>query len=340
MKTLEGFTHGINFGGWFSQCDNTEKRYEYFIRRADFRRVARWGLDHVRVPVDYNLLLNADNSFREAGFERLDKCVDWAAENGLNMIIDLHKTPGFSFDEGENEEGFFESEYYQQLFYAIWEKIAGRYGSRKHIAFELLNEVSDKEYCDKWNEISQEATRRIRKIAPDNYILVGGYWHNSPEAVADIRLADCSNLVYNFHCYSPLIFTHQGAYWINKMDTSFRMPFDSKNSDYTKFTETYIGLDFVDTFGADDKEIDEDYFRNLFAEALEAARSADVPIYCGEYGVIDLAEPEDAVKWYKCISKVFDEYGIGRAAWSYKEMDFGLVDAAYDDVRDEIIALL
>lgn len=340
MKVLEGYTHGINFGGWFSQCDNTEKRYEYFVRRADFRRVARWGLDHVRIPVDYNLFLNPDNSFREAGFVRLDKCVEWSAENGLNMIIDLHKTPGFSFDDGEKEDGFFENEHYQELFYTIWEEIARRYGDKKNVAFELLNEVTDKAYCDKWNEISQKASLRIRAIAPETLILVGGYYNNAPEAVKDLRLADCKNMVYNFHCYSPLIFTHQGAYWIKKMDTGFRMPFDSTNAEYSKYTNTYIGKDYLDTFEPADAKIDEDYFRSLFAEAVATAEAAGVPLYCGEYGVIDLAEPEDAVKWYRCISRVFDEYGIGRAAWSYKEMDFGFVDAVYDDVRDELVKLL
>ena len=52
MKDFKGYKRGINFGGWFSQCDNSEKRYDYFIKKEDFRRVARWGLDHVSIPVD------------------------------------------------------------------------------------------------------------------------------------------------------------------------------------------------------------------------------------------------------------------------------------------------
>ena len=33
------------------------------------------------------------------------------------------------------------------------------------LAFELLNEVTKKEYCEPWNNISNECIRRIRKIA-------------------------------------------------------------------------------------------------------------------------------------------------------------------------------
>ena len=59
-------------------------------------------------------------------------------------------------------------------------------------------------------------------------------------------------------------------------------------------------------------------------------------LYCGEYGVIDLADPEDTVKWYQAIHEVFEEYGIGRAAWTYRDMDFGLEGAHYREVLKEI----
>jgi len=90
--------HGINFGGWFSQCDHSEKRYDNFIKEADFERVARWGFDHVRIPVDYELVLNEDLTYREDGFKRIKDCIDWCEKYNLHMILDLHKTMGFSFD--------------------------------------------------------------------------------------------------------------------------------------------------------------------------------------------------------------------------------------------------
>jgi hypothetical protein len=40
------------------------------------------------------------------------------------------------------------------------------------------------------------------------------------------------------------------------------------------------------------------------------------------------------------INQAFEKYGIGRAAWSYKEMDFGLIDEHISSKAGEIIALL
>lgn len=140
------------------------------------------------------------------------------------MIIDLHKAAGFSFDPDEGETGFFESEALQGRFYALWERIAKRFGGERHIAFELLNEVTEKEYGPVWNRIASECIGRIRAFAPETPILIGGYYHNSAVAVKDIEASADGNIVYNFHCYEPLIFTHQGADWIPTMDPAFRIP--------------------------------------------------------------------------------------------------------------------
>ena len=75
-------------------------------------------------------------------------------------------------------------------------------------------------------------------------------------------------------------------------------------------------------------------------EALRAAEANDAPLYCGEYGVIDRAPAEDALRWHADIAEVFNRYGIGRALWNYKNKDYGLVDAHYDGVRDALVKLL
>ena len=339
MREFKGYMHGINLGGWFSQCDHSIKRYDYFVRQDDFRRIASWGFDHVRIPVDYELILDEEYHFKEDGFRRLDDCVLWCADNGLNMILDLHKTVGFSFDDGENEDGFFVNEEYQKIFYAIWKEFAGRYGHHKHLSFELLNEVSDASYCQKWNEIIRRTIETIREEAPGISILVGGYHNNSVFAIKDLDLPYDDHIVYNFHCYSPLVFTHQGAYWIPKMDTSFRTGFEHSYDEYRKLTYEQVDAGHIDFFPEEDKVIDASYFEELFSEALRIAEESNVSLYCGEYGVIDRADPAETLKWYECIHEIFERHQIGRAMWSYKEMDFGLVDAHYDPIREKLLEM-
>ena len=311
-----GFYRGINLGGWLSQCDYSEDRLNNFITEPDFEKIASWGLDHVRIPVDYNVLENEDGSYSESGFTRVENALGFAKKYGLNAIIDLHKTAGFSFDKDEQESGFFDNEKFQERFYSLWEQLAKRFGKYSdYVAFELLNEVTEQRYSDAWNRISRECIKRIRTYAPDTLILLGSYWNNSPESVKDLEKPFDDKVIYNFHCYSPFEFTHQGAPWVDCIDHDARFHFE-------------------------DVENTPEYFEKLFAEAMETAKNNGTSLYCGEYGVIDRATPEDTLKWFKVINSVFEKHGIARAAWSYKEMDFGLSDSRMDGVREELIKYL
>ena len=82
------------------------------------------------------------------------------------------------------------------------------------------------------------------------------------------------------------------------------------------------------------------YFEAFMADAVSAALERGVMLYCGEYGVIDNASPEDTLAWYRMIHEAFEKYGIGRAAWSYREMDFGLADPRMDKVRKDLLEVL
>lgn len=342
MEIMNGLMHGINLGGWYSQCVHTQEHYDSFITEEDLKRISDWGLDHVRLPVDYDLVEDKNGNYIEDGFRRIETVIDWCGKYGLNMVLDLHKTYGFSFDDGECESGFFDNPSYQERFIRLWEEFAGRFGKYSdRLAFELLNEVTDREYCAKWNEISAECIRRIRKISGNIRILIGGYYNNSIEALKDLDMPYDSNVIYNFHCYEPLIFTHQGAYWIRSMDTSFRMPLRDSYREYAENTAKQIGQ-FTCSLSKYDPEkvFGAEFFEDIVAEAVRISEERNVPLYCGEFGVIDLARPEDTLEWYRMICTVFDRYGIGRAAWSYRKMDFGLVDEHMKDVADEVISLL
>lgn len=310
MLKKMGIYRGINLGGWLSQCDYSDERLNEFIKEEDFATIASWKLDHVRIPVDYNVLDDG------RGYEKLDFAVEMCRKYGLKMVLDLHKTAGFSFDKEHGESGFFDSESYQERFYALWDTLARRYGSLTDLmVFELLNEVTEPRFIDTWNRVSNECIRRIRAIAPDMIILVGSYWNNSASAVKDLDAPADDKVIYNFHCYEPIAFTHQGAYWVESLPRDARVSFEESGT-----TEAY--------------------FENLFASAIEKANNHNTPLYCGEYGVIDIATPEDTVKWLKTINAVLDKHGIARALWSYKQMDFGASDARMDGVRDKMLKYL
>jgi lysyl-tRNA synthetase class II len=71
-------------------------------------------------------------------------------------------------------------------------------------------------------------------------------------------------------------------------------------------------------------------------EAVKVAEERNALLYCGEYGVINLADLPDTLAWYKAINAAFVKYNIGRCAWSYREMDFGLCDEHAKPILNEL----
>ena len=328
MKKFEGFQKGVNLGGWISQFDVYDPvHFDTFITEKDIGVIAGLGFDHVRVPVDYNVLQDEDGNVIEEGFKHLEDCRRWCADRGLNMLIDLHECYGYSFDplkKDMDRKAFFYDMDLQSRFLKLWYEIAVRFKDYSdQVAFEPLNEVVLWEVADAWNELAGRFIWMMRCIIPDCRLVIGGVRYNSVLSVPLLDLPVSDGIVYNFHCYEPMIFTHQGAHWVEGMPADFRIGYPKTLEEYRR-TGDSLEADVsgaVDTEGI--REIGEGFFEDIFAPAIAKAEEDGVPLYCGEYGVIDLADREDKGRWLKDIGAVFDKYGIGRALWNYKEKDFG-----------------
>lgn len=344
MKIFEGYQKGINLGGWLSQNDSFEKEhFETFITENDIKEIASWGLDHVRVPVDYVILEEENGTPKEEGFAYVTNCISWCKKYGLHMILDLHKTYGYTFDplDDGDKEIFFHDEALQNRFIQTWKEIAARYGSDSDmVAFELLNEIVSPDVVEEWNDIIKRVVPEIRSIAPDTYIIFGGVCYNNVTSVPGLIKPFADKLVYTFHCYDPLIFTHQKAYWVKNMTKDFDMAYPDTVEAYQEksmqFSQELVGA--INEHGI--KNIGPELFEALFSPATKTATERDVPLYCGEYGVIDQAPLPDTVRWLKDINAAFKKYNIGRALWTYKSKDFGITDPHYAEVKEEMIQLL
>lgn len=316
MRELKGFKKGVNLGGWISQFDKYDKKhFDSFITEKDIRYISEIQFDHVRVPVDYNVLEDEEGNLKEDGFLYLEKCREWSEKYGMNMLIDLHECFGYSFDplKDMDREKFFYDEKLQERFFKLWKEIAVRFKDHpEQVAFEPLNEVVLESVKDAWNGIARRFIELIRSISEDAYIVIGGVMYNNVRTVKYLDIAPDEKTVYNFHCYDPFKFTHQGAYWVEEMPSDFRT--------------VYTG--------------NESYFEEIFAPAIEKAEKDNVPLYCGEYGVIDLADPREKLRWFKDIHGVFRKHGIGHALWNYKEKDFGLVDERFEEIKEDFIRII
>jgi hypothetical protein len=340
MTKFNGFMAGVNLGGWISQYREAKKEhFDSFITEADIKQIASWGMDHVRLPIDYMVLEDDDKPFeyKEDGFSYIDQCIKWCEKHKLNIILDIHRAPGYAF-YSLNDNKLFENKHMQERYIGLWKAFAKRYREYgSNIVFELLNELVEPN-SDRWNKLSKRVVAGIREIDKERIIIIGGNFYNSVNTLHELDRIEDDKLVYTFHFYEPHIFTHQKASWEPYLkDLEFDIPYPSGEELYEKcllqskeFNQRYLFA----------KALDKEYLRIFLKPALDFAKERNVTLYCGEYGVIDRAPTESSLRWHKDICDLFVENGIGRAVWTYKSMSFPMVDKDSVVLNKELIEIV
>lgn len=339
---MSDFSTGVNLGGWLSQYrEASSSHFESFIQEADIERIAGWDMDHVRLPVDYPVIEDPDRpgSLLESGIAHVDRLLTWCRKYDLQVVLDLHRAPGYSFATLD-QNTLFDREADQERFCALWQSLARRYRAwGEDLRFELMNEVVEAN-SDRWNRLAHRAIAAIREVDRTRVVVYGGNRYNAIDELAHIdRLEDDPYIVYTFHFYHPHLFTHQRAGWdelTRLYDREVTYPgsfpgLEAFRDAHPQFASRLQGLP---------GRADRAYMERLFEPARAFLRASERPLYCGEYGVIENAPMRSRVAWHRDVCQILRALGIGRAVWSYKAMHFGLVDHAGRVVSDELVRVV
>jgi aryl-phospho-beta-D-glucosidase BglC (GH1 family) len=297
-------------------------------------------MDHVRLPVDFPVLEEEDQPgrYKDSGFDYIEACLDWCQANDLRVVLDLHKAPGFAFDRLDKAT-LFDSSALQERFIRLWEEIARRVAGRSEdfLALELLNEIVLPD-SRPWNALARKVVEQIRAISPERLIVIGGNQYNAVDELQNIDVPEDPNLLYTFHFYLPLTVTHQKAPWIPAI-----VAYD-RQIDYPG--QAADGLqDIVRRYPKDthrlDREVDlvfdKEYLRAALQPAVDFSERNGQPVYCGEFGVYEGAPMSTRLNWTRDFIELLNQYNIGRAIWTYKGLDFGLVDKNGKVVNQELV---
>jgi len=342
------YKRGINLGGWISQYkEHSEKpgdpHFENFIKESDIALIASFGLDHVRLPVDYMIFEQDDNVgiYDEAGLAYVDRCLEWCKKNNLNLLIEFHHAPGYSFEGGTGNH-LFDDPKQQQRFIDQWTFFTKRYiGEGDNVAFELLNEVFDKD-STRWNALAARLVAAIRELDKERFIMIGGNMYGNPACLKEIDIIpNDDRIVYAFHYYDPLLFTHQFANWISFCHILQKpVTYPSTISgigEFLKANPEYENDPNVTNYV--DKRIDYDHMRELLQPCIDFIERTGKQLHCSEFGAIEVADTESRIHWHKDFYSILDEYEIGYSVWNYKLMNFSFVNEKSEVVSKELFEL-
>lgn len=189
---------------WKAYSDN-------YITREDIRFIKQAGFNSVRVPFSYRLFVSEGEpqKLEGAGYELLDRVVDWCKKEGLFVILDMHAAPGGqtgdNIDDSWGYPFLFESAESQDLTVNIWRKIAARYPDEPTVVgYDLLNEpiahYFDSVYLNpKLEPLYRRIVAGIREVDRNHIIFLGGAQWDTNFKVFGTPFDD--KVAYTFHKY-------------------------------------------------------------------------------------------------------------------------------------------
>ena len=320
---------GTNISHWLSQSDKRGEARRASFTREDVDRIADWGFDHIRLPVDEMQMWDDSGAQEAEAFDLMDSALDWAEEAGLNVVVDLHILRGHFFIS-KLEPELFTDPAQAEKFADLWRQLSARLRGRSNerVAYELLNEAVAADPQD-WNRVAGVAFQAIRELEPRRTIVLGSNQWNSAFTFDELSVPDDANTVLTFHFYHPMLITHHRASWSvegRMYDGPVQYPGPPIPDGHLAEVRPPEAARLVKV---DLAKLNRPYDRGAmvadFAQPVAASLRTGRPLYCGEFGVIDLVPQPARVAWYRDIISVFDEYGIGWANWDYKG-EFGIVD--------------
>jgi endoglucanase len=322
------FSKGVNLSNWFQSSKPQKIPFaKYSIE--DFRFIKSLGCDVIRVPINMHAMVIDTISYKidPILFYFLDKIVDWAEEENINLILDNH-----SFNPQIPTDSII-----VKLLIPVWQQVANHFKNRSGlIYFEILNEphgIRDKI----WNKIQENVITEIRKIDSAHTLIVGpAEWNNYKNLNQMPKYSD-PNLIYTFHFYEPFLFTHQGAEWVNPSMEEVKeisFPFDKENISQipNSFKNTWIESLYKNY----SVEGIENSIKKNVDIAIEFAKDRNVEIFCGEFGVLkNVAHKNDRNYWHKVVTEYFNKNNISWTLWDYSG-DFGLLNENKTDYEINI----
>jgi len=213
--------HGVNLAGLefgtqqdgFSAAQPGILGQDYFDEpAASFTFLAERGIDLVRLPFRWERLQpTVGGPLDEAYAGTIDSMLDAAAENGIDVVLNLHNFGAYQSATGTLLLGT--DALPAAALTEIWQRIADRWGAHPAvIAYGLMNEphslpgTSQRDAAQRWEAITQQTVLNLRAAGDSTLVMVAGYDFSSLARWREIHpspwiVDPANNFRYEAHHY-------------------------------------------------------------------------------------------------------------------------------------------
>jgi endoglucanase len=217
----------------------------------------------------------------------------------------------------------------------LWRELAPlcKVWSHDEIVLEIMNEPHEIEKPEFWHAAQRRVHKIIREACPQHTILATGDQWGGVDGLLALPALDDANVVYSFHFYDPMTFTHQGATWgwegwKDLKDVEYPLACGRARELAKRFAgsqgakgligEHCNGEEAVKHGGWNSQRIAARIDRAVAWAKTNARSGVPLPLYCGEFGVYRAFAPAPSrANWIRDVRLVLEERGIGWAMWDY-----------------------
>lgn len=318
------FTRGVNLPLWFQASDIRQVPFGKFTK-TDFANIKSLGFDVIRIPVNLHDMTTGmpDYTIDPLFYHFMDEVVNWAEDLQVNLILDnvafdLSIPTPVSIGEPLTK---------------VWPQVAQHYKDRStYIYYEVLNEPNGID-GQSWDSIQQNVITAIRSVDTIHTIIAGPVNWNNYNNLEDLSEYSDSNLIYTFHFYDPLVFTHQGASWTDPpMDSLSGVPFPYNPVTMPACPDDLSGTWVESSLNVYPDEGTEAYVKELLDIPALFKSQRKAAVFCGEIGVsMHNAGAIDRNLWHNRVRSCLEDSGIAWSIWAYTG-EFGLFEEGSDEL--------
>ena len=329
FQRAERLRRGVNLSGFYAQTrDFSAARLDAYMSVAEMQALKTMGFDHVRLSIDPEPLIAVAQTgrLRQEPMARLDQTVAQLTAAGLNVVLDIHAEESWKAALTHGDDGVFR-------LCAFWGEFAGHFAKSdpERVFFEVMNEPSMDDLY-RWQGIQARAVAAIRQAAPRHTVIATASGWGHQDGLLAMEPVRDENVIYTFHDYDPMWFTHQGATWGSEGWAFLRgVPYPSTPENI----QSVLGQEpdervrlWVERYGLE--RWDAARVSAEIAAAADWAARRGVPLYCGEFGVYKAyADPKARARWIGDTRTALETKRIGWAMWDW-DGNFGLVTKGND----------
>jgi aryl-phospho-beta-D-glucosidase BglC (GH1 family) len=151
------------------------------VTREDFARMKAWGshVNAVRISLNQGIWLSGHGAYSSLYAKYVDRAVQWALEQGLAVILDLHWNEG-TMGSSAMLGTFAQQMMADQASITFWQQLAAKYKNDGRVIFELYNEPHDipvatwKSGDSTWAGMQQLYNAVRTTAGANNLVLLGG----------------------------------------------------------------------------------------------------------------------------------------------------------------------